>query len=78
MDILLIALLTLLASAVGTVTGFDTSTIMVPVLVSFLPLPQTPLLVGVVHWFGDIWKMLLFRQGVRCAWSCCSGSPASR
>jgi hypothetical protein len=65
MDILLIALLTLLASAVGTVTGFGTSTIMVPVLVSFLPLPQTPLLVGVVHWFGDIWKMLLFRQGVR-------------
>lgn len=50
----------------------------VPVLVSFPPLPQTPLLVGVVHWFGDIWKMLLFRQGVRCAWSCCSGSPASR
>jgi uncharacterized membrane protein YfcA len=38
---------------------------MVPVLVSFLPLPQTPLLVGIIHWFGDIWKMLLFRQGLR-------------
>jgi len=65
MDILLIALLTLVASAVGTVTGFGTSTIMVPVLVSFLPLPQTLLLVGIVHWFGDIWKMLLFRRGAR-------------
>jgi hypothetical protein len=32
MGIVLIALLTLLASAVGTVTGFGTSTIMVPVL----------------------------------------------
>ena len=78
MNSILIALPTLLASAVATVTGFGTSTIMVPVLVSFLSLPQTLLLVGIVHWFGDIWKMLLFRQGVRCAWSCCSGSPASR
>jgi uncharacterized membrane protein YfcA len=42
MDILLITLLTLLASAVGTVTGFGTSTIMVPVLLSCLPLPQRP------------------------------------
>jgi len=65
MDILLIALLTLIASAVGTVTGFGTSTIMVPVMVSFYPLPQTLLLVGIIHWFGDIWKMLLFRRGAR-------------
>ena len=65
MDIALIALLTLIASAVGTITGFGTSTIMVPVLVAFLPLPQVLLLVGIVHWFGDIWKMALFRGGVR-------------
>ena len=65
MDILLIALLTLVGSAVGTVTGFGTSTIMVPVMVSFYPLPQTLLLVGIIHWFGDIWKMLLFRRGAR-------------
>jgi uncharacterized membrane protein YfcA len=65
MDILLIALLTLAASAVGTFTGFGTSTIMVPVLVAFLPLPQVLLLVGIIHWFGDIWKMLLFRSGIR-------------
>jgi uncharacterized membrane protein YfcA len=65
MDIVLIALLTLVASAVGTFTGFGTSTIMVPVLVAFLPLPQVLLLVGIVHWFGDIWKILLFRSGIR-------------
>jgi uncharacterized protein len=65
MDTALIALLTLVASAVGTFTGFGTSTIMVPVLVAFLPLPQVLLLVGIVHWFGDIWKMLLFRSGIR-------------
>lgn len=56
---------TLVASAVGTVAGFGTSTIMVPMLVAFLPLPQVLLLVGVVQWFGDIWKMALFRGGVR-------------
>lgn len=65
MDIALIALLSLAASAVGTITGFGTSTIMVPVLAAFLPLAEVLLLVGVVHWFGDIWKMLLFRTGAR-------------
>jgi uncharacterized protein len=65
MDIALIALVTLVASAIGTLTGFGTSTIMVPILVWFYPLPQTLFLVGVIHWFGDIWKMLLFRSGVR-------------
>jgi len=64
-DTLLIALLTVVASGVGTITGFGTSTIMVPVLAGFLPLPQVLLLVGIIHWFGDIWKMLLFRSGVR-------------
>ena len=65
MDIVLIAALTLLASTVGTFTGFGTSTIMVPVLAAFLPLPQVLLLVGIIHWFGDIWKILLFRSGAR-------------
>jgi len=31
----------------------------------FYPLPHALLLVGIIHWFGDIWKMLLFRSGVR-------------
>lgn len=60
-----VAILTLLASVVGTFTGFGISTIMMPVLLIFLPLPQTLLLVGIIHWFGDVWKMLFFRHGIR-------------
>lgn len=63
MEIIYIALLTVLASGVGTLTGFGTSTIMVPILLFFLPLPQTLLLVGVIHWFGDIWKIVFFKKG---------------
>jgi len=64
-EIVSIALLTLLASLIGTIAGFGISTIMIPVLLMFLPLPQTLLLVGIIHWFNDIWKILLFREGIR-------------
>ncbi|KKG12629.1 sulfite exporter TauE/SafE family protein [Methanosarcina sp. 2.H.T.1A.15] len=64
-EIIFIALLTLLASVIGTLAGFGISTIMVPVLLMVFPLPQTLLLVGIIHWFNDIWKMLLFRKGIR-------------
>jgi len=65
MTIIYLTILTILAGGVGTLTGFGTSTIMVPVLLIFFPLPQTLLLVGIIHWFGDIWKLALFRQGIR-------------
>lgn len=64
-EIIYIALLTLLASIIGTLAGFGISTIMVPILLTVLPLPQTLLLVGIIHWFNDIWKMLLFRKGIK-------------
>jgi uncharacterized membrane protein YfcA len=64
-EIILITLLTLLASIIGTLAGFGISTIMVPILLMVFPLPQTLLLVGIIHWFNDIWKMLLFRKGIR-------------
>lgn len=64
-EIIYIALITLLASLIGTMAGFGISTIMVPILLIILPLPQTLLLVGIVHWFNDIWKILLFRKGIR-------------
>jgi len=64
MEIIYIALLTIVASSVGTMTGFGTSTIMVPVLSIFLPVPVTLILVGIIHWFGDIWKMVLFKSGL--------------
>ena len=63
MEIISIALLTLLASIIGTMTGFGTSTIMIPILVMFLPPVETIFLVAIIHWFGDIWKVLLFRKG---------------
>ncbi len=65
MEIIYIALLTIIASTVGTMTGFGTSTIMVPILSMFLPIPITLLLVGIIHWFGDIWKIILFRSGLK-------------
>ncbi len=64
-EIIYISLLTLLASLIGTLAGFGISTIMVPVLLLVLPLPQTLLLVGIIHWFNDIWKILLFRKGIK-------------
>ena len=64
MQVIYLTLLTIAASTLGTVTGFGISTIMVPIVLLFLPFPQTLLLVGVIHWFGDIWKMLLFKKGL--------------
>ena len=62
-EIFWIALLTTAASAAGTVSGFGISTLMVPVMLFFLPLSLTLLFVGVVHWFGDFWKIFLFKRG---------------
>lgn len=36
---------------------------MIPVLVIFFPPVQAIFLVAIIHWFGDIWKVALFRSG---------------
>ena len=64
MEIIYITILTFFASMVGTMTGFGTSTIMIPVFLLFYSLPQTLLFVGIIHWFGNLWKILLFRKGL--------------
>ena len=64
MELIYFSLLTLISASIGTMTGFGTSTIMVPILSLFLPLPETLLFVGVIHWFGDIWKILFFKKGL--------------
>jgi uncharacterized protein len=64
MEILGLASLTFVAAIVGTLSGFGMSTIMTTVLVLFLPPVQAIFLVAIVHWFGDLWKILLFRQGL--------------
>jgi hypothetical protein len=65
MELLLILILVIVASAVGTVTGFGLSTVMIPVMVLSYPVPETLLFVGTVHWFNDLWKLVLFREGIR-------------
>ncbi|HKB88369.1 MAG TPA: sulfite exporter TauE/SafE family protein [Patescibacteria group bacterium] len=59
-----VSLLTISASAVGTISGFGISTLMVPIMLFFLPYAETLLFVGVVHWFGDVWKIFLFKKGL--------------
>jgi hypothetical protein len=63
MEIILVTLLTLIAATVGTITGFGTSTLMIPVLAIFFPPVEAIFLVAIIHWFGDIWKVILFRKG---------------
>ena len=60
----LLCVLTFVAAGVGTTTGFGTSTIMIPVMTVFVPLPVVLLFVGIIHLCGDIWKVLLFKGGL--------------
>jgi len=64
MELVYITILILIAGMVGTATGFGISTIMIPILLLFSPLPQTLLFVGIIHWFGNLWKVLLFKEGL--------------
>lgn len=64
MSELLILILVLIAAFAGTLTGFGTSTILVPILSLVYPLTETLLFVGIIHWFGDIWKMVFFKKGI--------------
>ncbi|MCF8061165.1 MAG: sulfite exporter TauE/SafE family protein [Deltaproteobacteria bacterium] len=59
----LLCMLALAASGIGTATGFGTSTIMMPIMVLFVPFPVALLFVGVIHLCGDVWKALLFKRG---------------
>lgn len=64
MEILLLSFFVLIASIVGTTSGFGISTIMVPTMLLFFPVSTSLLLVGIIHWFGSLWKLLLFRKGL--------------
>ena len=65
METILILIVVIVGSIVGTLTGFGLSTVMIPVMVLYYPLPEALLFVGIIHWFGDIWKLILFREGIR-------------
>jgi len=65
MEIILLSALVLIASVIGTTTGFGISTVMIPVVLLLYPVPQTLFFVVIIHWFGNIWKLVLFRRGIR-------------
>lgn len=64
MEIVLISFLTLVASFIGTIAGFGSSTIMLPIMLFFLPFPVALLFIGIIHFFDDLWEIILFRQAV--------------
>jgi uncharacterized membrane protein YfcA len=63
-EVILVCGLTLVASGIGTATGFGTSTVMIPVMTLFVPMPIALLFVGAIHLCGDVWKVFLFRSGL--------------
>jgi uncharacterized protein len=63
-SILLINSLILVASTLGTLTGFGTSTIMMPVLIMFFPSAEALCFVTLIHWFNAINRSLIFRTGL--------------
>jgi hypothetical protein len=65
MDIFALSALTLVASVIGTVSGFGLSTIMIPVLVLFYSPIEAIYVTAIVHWFGDVWKVVIFPRAVR-------------
>lgn len=59
-----ILLLILLSSAAGTVTGFGTATIMVPLMVLMgYEFNQVLFFVGIIHLANGIWRLVSFREG---------------
>ncbi|MCE2929178.1 MAG: sulfite exporter TauE/SafE family protein, partial [Candidatus Caenarcaniphilales bacterium] len=63
MDFLSLNILVLIASVLGTVTGFGTSTIMLPVVMMFCPLSEALLFVTIIHWFNALARTLAFKSG---------------
>lgn len=61
---ILITVLTVIANFIGILTGFGVGTLMTPLILPFLPFAQTVLLVGIIHWFHDIWKLFFFHYGL--------------
>ncbi len=62
--ILLLLISTFIASMFGTLTGFGISTVLIPLFMLFFPPPVTLLMVGLIHWFNNVWRLTLFRKGL--------------
>jgi len=64
-EIFLVAALSFIASAIGTISGFGTSTIMMPIMMMFYPPLEALLIVSIIHWFNGVLRSLMFRSGYR-------------
>lgn len=64
MDTLLLFLLLLVAEVLGTIGGFGSSMLVMPIAGLLLPFDQALGLTAVLHLFSNAAKMLLFRQAV--------------
>ena len=62
-EVALITALVTIASALSAVTGFGTSTICIPILLFYFPLPHVLLFIGIIHFAGAAWRLILFRTG---------------
>ena len=62
--IIFIAALSIIASFVAVVSGFGLSSMMIPLLSLFLPLPEVVLLVGIIHLANSCFKSTLFSHGL--------------
>jgi uncharacterized membrane protein YfcA len=62
MEIFVITIVIFLASLIGNVAGFGISVLMIPILTLFLSPLEVLLLVGIIHLFNSIWKVILFHQ----------------
>ncbi len=63
-EIILITVISFIANSIGTISGFGVGTVMTPILLLFLPFSETILLVCVIHWFHDIFKIYFFCYGI--------------
>jgi hypothetical protein len=61
---ILLSIFTFLAALVGTISGFGISTILIPVMALFYPLPVVLLFVAIIHLASDIWKIIFFKKGL--------------
>ncbi len=62
--IFLLIFATFVASMFGSFTGFGISTMLIPIFILFFPPPVTLLMVGIIHWFNNVWRLTLYRKGL--------------
>jgi len=60
----LIAFVTLLANTIGILSGFATGTLLMPVLLFFLPFESALLLSTIIVVFHNVWKVIFFYKNI--------------